>query len=967
MADRENFKFWLDIEATDIGLSNRDKVIRRGQILQSPIRGSIPQMLQFHGQLGMEGDAHARPALSEHIHMDLPEGVKPQDIDIQFETTEGKTLNNQRINEIMGKDTSQRSQYEKKLYSEMRGRKGKFSTPAGLEVLNKLVATKVHNPTPGMWGIGATISGSTLNMGLASNVFESKFSHGDMKTSQKFISKFLTEVSSSRRAASRAGVDLELVGHNIGYDVRVMGQNVDQYGTDMQKKLYKGLLNHQGVKIVDTADKIKDVQFALMLRDESYTLRHLDQKEVSRSLKEGHSKENIHGQIKRELTTNRINPQSRYITEQTGLRKLADTVRTQTGAASSGALEASFISKLRGPQFNDVTSDEKKIVKHVANMVQELANPGEERSSTEIMRRHINEFRHLDQQGKTTNKLFNSAGGSAAGIMGFDNAKDIRSTPEGSLTRGIMGWLNSRSTALDISSGYSQSAGDGLLGSFIQSKSTYIETIGGESKLKAPIRELFASIDSIDTTGAAHDASIDVKRMGDINTKILNRHLSNPRGADTQIIEYMKHVQSSSQIDSAWESLGRYLDGDSIDRSLLSGYREPYGHQQQTIAAAGDSPAVSGATVGEMARSDLNPVQRALKTKGGALAKGALLVSGMLLLANRNGDIKSPGSRHNVVTGVSPSGDPLLHSFGSGNDPYSNQALSNLHYRFNMGSDTLRSSMLGYRGRRLQDMLLGRSSFDDYTNSSEKGNVAHGMIEAEYMKKGLAQAHEHIVYSADLDVMGHIDIVLNSGVPLEIKTVEDFEALQKLNRPKPHHVSQANFYAYALKQPYALIGYAARNDPTKVKYFKVNTNIKKVMEDARAVRSSMTDLKRQGHDVTNYSAYQYMKDAYGTTVQNKYQQNAAGPGANIPDGMLMSPEDYGGYSAIKSLGDYSSYQKASFKQEARAIRESPRNKSKVRSQAKNADLHANVNLKKKTKLAYYHNRSRKLNYSNATV
>ena len=137
----------------------------------------------------------------------------------------------------------------------------------------------------------------------------------------------------------------------------------------------------------------------------------------------------------------------------------------------------------------------------------------------------------------------------------------------------------------------------------------------------------------------------------------------------------------------------------------------------------------SAETLGDNARSTMNRVQKAMQSRGGVLTKAAFITSGLLLIGNTSGDIKSPTSRHNTLEGISPSGDTLLHSFGSGNDRYANQAISNLKYGFNMGSETLRSSMLGYRGDRLYDMLLGRETFNDYTRSSQRGEISHKIIE----------------------------------------------------------------------------------------------------------------------------------------------------------------------------------------------------------------------------------------------
>ena len=449
--------------------------------------------------------------------------------------------------------------------------------------------------------------------------------------------------------------------------------------------------------------------------------------------------------------------------------------------------------------------------------------------------------------------------------------------------------------------GFSLSSGNtGLLGSIITAKGNYLETIN--SQPGGNLQSIFDLIDTdlrpayeqLQKTGG-HSASIDVNNMQRIITNVLDNAFEHID--DHGVQEFMTNVHEENIIKSSKEILDKkYLDFDTIDETIRGRVGALINRTPEEIMDP-YSKILSGSS------SALGSVKNAFNTKAGVFAKSALVLSGLVLISNRNGEISNQGSKYNTIDGISPSGDTLLHSFGSGNDKYSNQAIANLQYNFDIGSSTLRASMLGYKGDQLINNLLGRSSFDDYANTAERGNIIHKIIEQEYLQKDLAQNTEHFIHSAELDIAGHVDIILNSGAPLEIKTVEDFAALKRLNAPKEHHVSQANFYAYALNQPYALIGYAARNDPTKIKYFKVNTDIKRVMDEAAYVKSTVSNLKTQGHPVVTYSAYQQMQDTFRSMTQNKYSRNP-GVFTGMQNGMVHSPERDNHYSAIKGLGDY---------------------------------------------------------------
>lgn len=964
--NRDNIKFYLDVEATDLQRGNEEKVLSGSKIHKTAGRGSIPQLIQFYGQFSDDSKV-----LQTHTTLKVNDPDYYNKLELEFTYTprgasESVTLNDEQIKKAMTQGGD--------LAKALQERRGEFSISKGSqEALKSLIVTNKTNPTAGMLPLSTMQTGSTMRKILASNVFESKYGKGKVRETEKFISGFLNTMERRTRNLAE-GQKVEFRAWNVSYDLGIIAQNIDEFGTDTQKQQFKKLfgqrINDQAapIKVVDEADKLKSLQFDLMLADEKYQTYHIDSRTVEDHLKKGTPRDVIRSTIAKNVKSNQS---STYLKKNQGLRSLADEVRA-SGNLSIAKLEAKFLDRVAGVDTGVLETDsvERKIVKTAAEMVHELANPQGERDSLEIIRRHFQDVNRNDRSRVTLNRIFKVADGSTGGVLGFAKDIDVHHAPDGSLHQSVLQFSNKMATGLDLQAGYSLGSGQGLLNQFVQAKETYGETIrtkhGGRS---SELTALFESIDSIQRTsqsaGGLHDASVDVKNMINLTEKAFNRRLDG--AADLR--EFMQITMKENAIESMNAKLDVYVEGKQIGASILNQLGvnmdgAPPGESQVDISRTVQN---SSDTVGDAARSTMGRVQQAMQSRGGVLTKAALITSGLVLIGNMSGDIKSPVSRHNTLEGISPSGDTLLHSFGSGSDRYSNQAINNLKYNFNMGSETLRSSMLGYQGDRLYDMLLGRETFNDHTRSAEKGNIVHKIIEQEYMSKGLAQSREHYVYSSELDVVGHIDIILKSGVPLEIKSVEDFDALDRLKSPKEKHVSQANFYAYALKQPYAIIGYAARNDPSKVKYFKVNTNAKRVMDDVSAIRKASADLKRQGHDVVTYSAHKYMSDLYLQMTQTKYAQNAVGVGVAVAPGMLASPEDYSGYSAIQGLGDYSKHQKKQvWRQERRTNLTNTsqyKGKSKIRNQAKHADLHKNATLKYNQRQSGYHNRSRAMNYS----
>ena len=877
-------------------------------------RGTVSNITEIYGQV--EGDS----ARGRRIFVPFYDGDDElkrlaDDIEIEFdyvtENGQKRTLTHQ---EILAHINGEENQYIKN----MQGKFRTADTEKTKSALRKLIATDKHNPTRGMYGIGVTQIGSTLNRGLAENIFHTKIDGPDVKTNRaEALNSFLDHILEAKTQANADGKTLAVSAWNAKYDMKMLAQHIDELAaggeTDLLRKFERIFDDQINLQIVDASDKYRDLMFEISKRTQARTHMNLDHKNVRQDLHK-ENKNIVIDKIKRGLSEGL--QESRYIKTSDFMHNLAQRVAQGDPNASIDDIANEIAGRITnqsgragyidfGTTLQNPERAEHKVVKAAAELLHNLINPLENISSTETIRRGIREIESIGI-GKRANEIMNRAFMLDGQEISHETiiVKALSGAEPGTASHIVEKHLANSigGTLPDFMGGFSLSSGNtGLLGSIITAKGNYLETINRD-QVTGPLKDIFNLIDTelqpayeqLTKTGG-HTASIDVDNMQRIVRNVLDNALNHVD--DHRVQEFMTGVHEENIIKSSQEALDKkYLDFDTVDE-VVKGRIAALIHRTPEEIMDPSSKSLSGSS------SFLGSVENALNTKTGVLAKTAFVLSGLVLISNRNGEINNQGSKYNTIDGISPSGDTLLHSFGSGNDKFSNQAIASLQYNFDIGSNTLRASMLGYRGDQLVNNLLGRSSFDDYANTAERGNIIHKIIEQEYLQKELAQNTEHFIHSAELDIAGHVDIILNSGAPLEIKTVEDFAALKRLNAPKEHHVSQANFYAYALNQPYALIGYAARNDPTKIKYFKVNTDIKRVMDEAAYVKSTVSNLRAQGHPVVTYSAYQQMQDTFRSMTQNKYSRNP-GVFTGMQNGMVHSPERDNHYSAIKGLGDY---------------------------------------------------------------
>lgn len=99
----------------------------------------------------------------------------------------------------------------------------------------------------------------------------------------------------------------------------------------------------------------------------------------------------------------------------------------------------------------------------------------------------------------------------------------------------------------------------------------------------------------------------------------------------------------------------------------------------------------------------------------------------------------------------------------------------------------------------------------------EAGTTAHRIIQQSLAAQGLGTP-EYYLEDTQNKVFGSVDFMLNSGIPLEIKTLEP-GSIFKLSRPKPSHVSQINFDMIAAKSNVGYLMYVDRNDTRNRKVF----------------------------------------------------------------------------------------------------------------------------------------------------
>lgn len=145
---------------------------------------------------------------------------------------------------------------------------------------------------------------------------------------------------------------------------------------------------------------------------------------------------------------------------------------------------------------------------------------------------------------------------------------------------------------------------------------------------------------------------------------------------------------------------------------------------------------------------------------------------------------------------------------------------------------------------------------------TDLGNFVHKQIENEFLSNGMASSAERYVEDPRNKVFGYIDIMLSSGIPMEVKSIGRSE-LEKMTAPKPEHVSQANFYALASDSPISYLYYVAKEDLSVRKMFQVSADLGRYHQDIDDVRTVQDKTSKLAPKDKNYSNYRPINSWFG--------------------------------------------------------------------------------------------------------
>jgi len=164
-------------------------------------------------------------------------------------------------------------------------------------------------------------------------------------------------------------------------------------------------------------------------------------------------------------------------------------------------------------------------------------------------------------------------------------------------------------------------------------------------------------------------------------------------------------------------------------------------------------------------------------------------------------------------------------------------------------SGYVHASGLGKRGFYANKNIEGSffHTDDEEHDAKTKAIFASGTYFHEVMQEIFGQAgatSEEVVYDDELGLIGHVDITLEDGTPVEVKTISS-TGFDRLSKPLETHASQLNFYMHATKQQYGYVLYLDAMDISKNKVFRQGYAPGRLKADVDAVRSQMLDNPSQ--------------------------------------------------------------------------------------------------------------------------
>lgn len=386
----------------------------------------------------------------------------------------------------------------------------------------------------------------------------------------------------------------------------------------------------------------------------------------------------------------------------------------------------------------------------------------------------------------------------------------------------------------------------------------------------------------------AHDAAIDIGLTSRIS-RILREMAHGPNNSEM----VHKFVQRTLADDSALAA--GFLERHNMVRELKNTISESQRPKTIKSLAAGAKEATDslfGHTSGPW------------WVRAGMVAAGLYLISDINKQdeENRIEGIRMPETHWDSVEGIRTSGQPMS-DFGSGRNPLSQ--LTGIFYGPQV--EWVPASALGKRGDALYLALSDnyeKAESDEAPSSREEslllGEYYHGIVA--HALGDYVQAEEYPVYDPELKIQGRVDVLLRSGIPLEIKTLETAEDVENLKQARPHHISQANFYAYALTQPYSYIMYAARDDPRVHKVFRIPVDRSRLMDDYYASQQLLGDMESRGMNRPRKPWSGFFEEQ----VQSWEFQRDREPVDHVPRLMPgVAPQPVNSIPALMQIGDFS--------------------------------------------------------------
>jgi hypothetical protein len=205
----------------------------------------------------------------------------------------------------------------------------------------------------------------------------------------------------------------------------------------------------------------------------------------------------------------------------------------------------------------------------------------------------------------------------------------------------------------------------------------------------------------------------------------------------------------------------------------------------------------------------------------------------------------------------------------------------------------IHASGLGKRGTRFEEDLEAAlfhtdREFDPRTEAIMAGGTYFHEVMQDIFGQAGATSEKEVV-DEQLGIVGHIDVVLEGGIPVEVKTISS-TGFERLSKPLDAHTSQLNFYIHAQQSQYGYVVYLDGQDISRRKVFRVGYQPGRLIADVEAARSAMLENPEQMSRLSiNWLTQQYqMSPAYLRGLRH-----SSGSASSF-ESMHSSPEFPGG-------------------------------------------------------------------------